>query len=128
MADRGDGGDSGDVFTSMVARLSRQSVDKHFDAFADVDWESPEMAISPDDPRFGLWASDRWPPPMVSLPATGGSLPRGLAPGGRGNAHRVGVRERSSTRPARVRVLAPEQPPRVSLHPPRSKPRNRSTR
>ncbi len=54
-----DGGpDRDDVFTSMVARLSRQSVDKHFDAFADVDWESPEMAISPEDPRFVLWSSD----------------------------------------------------------------------
>ena len=59
-ADRGHGGvpEVEDVFTSMVARLSRQSVDKHFDAFADVDWESPEMAISPDDPRFVLWTSD----------------------------------------------------------------------
>ncbi len=59
-ADRGhDGGSGGhDVFTSMVARLSRQSVDKHFDAFADVDWESPEMTISPEDPRFVLWSSD----------------------------------------------------------------------
>ncbi len=58
--DKGHGGapDGDDVFRSMVTRLSRQSVDKHFDAFADVDWESPEMAISPDDPRFVLWSSD----------------------------------------------------------------------
>ena len=42
----------------MVARLSRQSVDKHFDAFVDVDWDAPEMAINPEDPRFSLWSFD----------------------------------------------------------------------
>ena len=47
-----------DVFTAMVARLSRQSVDKHFDAYADVDWDAPEMAINPEDSRFSLWSSD----------------------------------------------------------------------
>jgi len=47
-----------DVFSATVARLSRQSVDKHFDAYADVDWDSPDMAISPDDPRFTLWSFD----------------------------------------------------------------------
>src|ERR1700722_13699160 len=59
-ADKGRGGASyGDeVFKSMVARLSRQSVSKHFDAYADVDWDSSEMAISPDDPRFSLWSAD----------------------------------------------------------------------
>lgn len=47
-----------DVFTSMVERLSRQSVEKHFDAYDDVDWDAPDMAISPDDPRFHLWSFD----------------------------------------------------------------------
>lgn len=42
------------VFRSVVARLSRQSVDKHFDAYADVPWDDPEMQIRPDDPRFRL--------------------------------------------------------------------------
>ena len=56
----GEGGpsDIDDVFTSMVARLSRQSVDKHFDAYLDVDWDAPEMAINPEDPRFSLWSFD----------------------------------------------------------------------
>lgn len=47
-----------DVFAAMVARLSRQSVDKHFDAYLDVDWEAPEMAIDPEDNRFSLWSFD----------------------------------------------------------------------
>ena len=56
----GDGGpsDGDDVFTAMVTRLSRQSVDKHFDAYVDVDWDAPDMAINPDDPRFSLWSFD----------------------------------------------------------------------
>ncbi len=55
-----DGGpsDANDVFRAMVARLSRQSVDKHFDAYADVDWDAPEMAINPEDSRFSLWSFD----------------------------------------------------------------------
>jgi hypothetical protein len=47
-----------DVFTATVTRLSRQSVDKHFDAYADVDWDAPEMSITPEDPRFKLWDFD----------------------------------------------------------------------
>jgi len=57
-ADDGGPSDTDDVFTAMVRRLSRQSVDKHFDAFADIDWDAPEMAINPEDPRFSLWSFD----------------------------------------------------------------------
>jgi hypothetical protein len=39
-------------WTSLLARLSRQSVVKHFDAYADVDWDRPEHAIDPTDPRW----------------------------------------------------------------------------
>jgi P-aminobenzoate N-oxygenase AurF len=42
------------AFDTMVGRLSRLSVDKHFDAYADVDWDSPDMLVDPTDPR---WAS-----------------------------------------------------------------------
>ncbi len=42
------------VFRNVVARLSRQSVDKHFDAYADVPWDDPEMQVRADDPRFRL--------------------------------------------------------------------------
>jgi hypothetical protein len=57
-ADDGGPSDADDVFTAMVARLSRQSVDKHFDAYVDVDWDAPEMAINPEDSRFSLWSFD----------------------------------------------------------------------
>ena len=41
-------------FVALVRRLSEQSVVKHFDAYADVDWDAPEMAIDQHDPRFEL--------------------------------------------------------------------------
>jgi hypothetical protein len=41
-------------FHDLVHRLSAQSVTKHFDAYADVDWDAPHMAIDPHDPRFEL--------------------------------------------------------------------------
>jgi hypothetical protein len=43
-----------DRFTELVARLSHQSVVKHFDAYADVPWDEPEYAIDPTDARFEL--------------------------------------------------------------------------
>jgi hypothetical protein len=38
--------------TALVSRLSRQSVEKHFDAYRDIDWENPEHAIDVRDPRW----------------------------------------------------------------------------
>lgn len=43
-----------EAFHKLVERLSRQSVDKHFDAYGDIDWDSPEMLIDPGDPRWVL--------------------------------------------------------------------------
>jgi hypothetical protein len=45
-----------DRFTDLVERLSRQSVTKHFDAYADVPWDDPDYRIDPDDPRWELSA------------------------------------------------------------------------
>jgi hypothetical protein len=45
-------------FEAMVARLSRLSVEKHFDAFVDVAWDDPDMAIDPADRRWELWGLD----------------------------------------------------------------------
>jgi hypothetical protein len=45
-------------FVDLVRRLSEQSVVKHFDAYADVDWDAPEMAVNPHDPRFELDADN----------------------------------------------------------------------
>ena len=43
-----------DRFTTIIGRLSRLSVEQHFDAYADIDWDAPEMAIDPSDPRWEL--------------------------------------------------------------------------
>jgi hypothetical protein len=51
-------GETDDAYGALLGRLSRQSVDKHFDAYADVDWDAPEMAIDPADPRWELTDSD----------------------------------------------------------------------
>jgi hypothetical protein len=44
-----------DRFDALVRRLSHQSVVKHFDAYADVDWDAPEMAIDHTDSRFEMF-------------------------------------------------------------------------
>jgi hypothetical protein len=41
-------------YAALLARLSRLSVTKHFDAYADVDWDAPGNAIAHDDPRWEL--------------------------------------------------------------------------
>ena len=57
-AESADVGEARDVFTNMVERLNRQSVDKHFDAYEDVAWDDPDMAVDVTDPRFALWSFD----------------------------------------------------------------------
>ena len=47
-----------DTYRGLIERLSRQSVDKHFDAYADIAWDAPEMQIDPHDPRWELWSDD----------------------------------------------------------------------
>jgi len=44
-----------DAWERLLERLNRQSVLKHFDAYADVRWDDPEYAI---DPRDGRWELD----------------------------------------------------------------------
>lgn len=41
-----------DRYTGLVQRLSRQSVEKHFNPFVDIDWDHPDLAIVPEDPRW----------------------------------------------------------------------------
>jgi len=41
-------------YPALLARLSRLSVTKHFDAYADVDWDAPEHAIDVEDPCFEI--------------------------------------------------------------------------
>jgi len=45
-------------FATTVERLSKVSVDRHFDAYVDVAWDDPDLAIDQDDPRFELWLDD----------------------------------------------------------------------
>src|SRR5262249_11702238 len=51
-------------YSALLARLSRQSVVKHFDAYADIDWEAQENRIDPEDPRWEVFedglASTAW--------------------------------------------------------------------
>jgi P-aminobenzoate N-oxygenase AurF len=47
-----------DAFEALVARLSRQSVTKHFDAYADVPWDEEAYRIDPEDPCWELPADD----------------------------------------------------------------------
>ncbi|MHB8328024.1 MAG: diiron oxygenase [Acidimicrobiales bacterium] len=53
-----DAAESPDAYDALLARLSRQSVVKHFDAYGDVEWDAPDMAIDPADARFELWSDD----------------------------------------------------------------------
>jgi hypothetical protein len=46
------------TFRALVERLSRQSVDKHYDAYADIPWDDPAYAIDPTDPRFIIEPTD----------------------------------------------------------------------
>jgi hypothetical protein len=48
----------GDSFERLLARLSHQSVVKHFDAYADIDWDGDEFRIDPTDPRWELGEVD----------------------------------------------------------------------
>jgi hypothetical protein len=47
-----------DDFTVMVGRLNKLSVERHFDAYADIDWDDAALALDPVDPRFELPAVD----------------------------------------------------------------------
>jgi hypothetical protein len=44
--------DAVERFEALVRRLSKQSVDKHFDAYEDIPWDDPEFAIDPGDQRW----------------------------------------------------------------------------
>jgi hypothetical protein len=46
------------AWRELLARISRQSVTKHFQAYVDVPWDDPEYAIDPADPRFELPVTD----------------------------------------------------------------------
>ena len=59
LPDEADSASAGsEAFRALLARLSHQSVVKHFDAYADVPWDEPGYQIDPEDPRWELPESD----------------------------------------------------------------------
>lgn len=49
---------AGEKLGPLIERLNRQSVEKRHDAYVDVAWDDPELAIGPEDPRCGLFEFD----------------------------------------------------------------------
>lgn len=49
---------SDEEFRRIVERLSKLSVERGHDAYADVAWDSPDLAVHPDDDRWALWSTD----------------------------------------------------------------------
>lgn len=47
-----------EAYARLLARLSHQSVVKHYDAYADIPWDDPAYAVDPEDPRFALADDD----------------------------------------------------------------------
>jgi hypothetical protein len=47
-----------DRYQALLARLSALSVTHHFDAYGDIDWDSPGFEIDRTDPRWELPADD----------------------------------------------------------------------
>ncbi|MFC6010249.1 AurF N-oxygenase family protein [Nocardia lasii] len=48
------GGPISEEYREALATLSQGSVDRHFDPYLDIDWDSPELALDPNDPRWVL--------------------------------------------------------------------------
>ena len=45
-------------WAELLARLGKLSVTRHFDAYGDVDWDSEELRLDPEDPRWVLGDGD----------------------------------------------------------------------
>ena len=61
-------------FDGLLRQLSKQSVEKHYDAYADIDWDG--LPIDPADPRFALPSWTHWPRPIGIGPKRRRSKPR----------------------------------------------------
>ncbi|MDT3396175.1 diiron oxygenase [Streptomyces sp. B1866] len=47
------------AYLSVIDRLNKASVDKHWEAYADIPWDDPDLQVDPDDPRWVLPPFDR---------------------------------------------------------------------
>jgi P-aminobenzoate N-oxygenase AurF len=47
------------AYKSVIDRLSKASVDKHWDAYADIPWDDPDFSVDKNDPRWILPPIDR---------------------------------------------------------------------
>jgi hypothetical protein len=58
-------------YDRLVERLSKASVDKHYEPYIDIAWDDPRFAIDPADPRWALPPTDPLSthPWYLSLPA-----------------------------------------------------------
>ncbi|NHN56354.1 diiron oxygenase [Calidifontibacter sp. DB0510] len=50
----GEHAQAGQTYFERLETLSEASVHQHFDAFLDIDWDHPDYAIDPKDPRWKL--------------------------------------------------------------------------
>jgi hypothetical protein len=46
------------VDTHVLDRLNKLSVERHADAYADIDWDGEELGLDPGDLRLSLWSVD----------------------------------------------------------------------
>jgi len=47
------------AYAAVIERLSKASVDKHWEPYRDIPWDDPEFQVSQTDPRWELPAADR---------------------------------------------------------------------
>jgi P-aminobenzoate N-oxygenase AurF len=47
------------TYVGVIERLSKASVDKHWEAYADIPWDEPDFRVDPNDPRWILPPIDR---------------------------------------------------------------------
>ena len=57
-AARGSNYESDVTYAETLGLLSEGSVHKHFDPYVDIAWDSPELAVTENDPRWILPATD----------------------------------------------------------------------
>jgi hypothetical protein len=47
------------AYEGVIDRLNKASVDKHWEAYADIPWDDPDLQVDPADPRWTLPPTDR---------------------------------------------------------------------